>query len=73
MHKQGKMNDKSPNWLPPSLNESTDNNKQEQEVEWKIGHKKQKGESPFLLPTFSHFHTLAKLNKLTKNRGNYYK
>nr|DAS94638.1 MAG TPA: hypothetical protein [Caudoviricetes sp.]DAV26763.1 MAG TPA: hypothetical protein [Caudoviricetes sp.] len=26
-----------------------------------------------MLPPFSHFHTLAKLNKLTKNRGNYYK
>nr|DAM75388.1 MAG TPA: hypothetical protein [Caudoviricetes sp.] len=26
-----------------------------------------------MLPHFSHFPTLAKSNKLTKNKGNYYK
>nr|DAT98091.1 MAG TPA: hypothetical protein [Caudoviricetes sp.] len=26
-----------------------------------------------MLPSFSHSSTLAKLNKLTKNKGNYYK
>nr|DAN73775.1 MAG TPA: hypothetical protein [Caudoviricetes sp.] len=26
-----------------------------------------------MLPLFSHYPTLAKLNKLTKNKGNYYK
>nr|DAQ31154.1 MAG TPA: hypothetical protein [Caudoviricetes sp.] len=38
-----------------------------------IEQNKQVARLAFLLPSFSHSPTLAKLNKLTKNRGNYYK